>query len=75
MEGVTILAIESSCDDTSAAVLRDVIDGFVSAESALADYGVVIADKPGEFSLDLQGTENERSMRKARVKNPPRAAV
>lgn len=56
-------------------VLRDVINGFVTAARALADYGVVIAGEPGEFSIDLQGTAKERSSRKARVKNPLRAAI
>lgn len=56
-------------------VLHDVVNGFVTGERALADYGVVIARERREFSIDLQRTDKERSGRKAQVKNQLRAAV
>lgn len=41
-------------------VLSDVLDGYVTREHALADYGVVIGD---DLELDPAATERERSRR------------
>jgi N-methylhydantoinase B len=46
-------------------VLRDVIDGFVSAESARIDYGVVVVELNGGSALDREATSRERSARKS----------
>jgi hypothetical protein len=49
----------SPFDRPAEAVLEDVLDGFVSAESALADYGVVLtADGAG---VDAAATEARRA--------------
>ena len=48
-------------------VLRDVIDGLVSEQAALADYGVAIAGADGDRKIDWQATQQERSRRKARA--------
>ena len=45
-----------------AAVLDDVLDGYVSAEGALRDYGVVLT--PDGRSLDLEATRAERAARR-----------
>jgi N-methylhydantoinase B len=58
----------------AAAVLQDVVNGLVSMEKALADYGVVIAGGLGEMALDLLGTDKERAARKSQEKNQSRAA-
>ena len=46
-----------------AAVLEDVIDGYVSIEGALRDYGVVIRERDWEaldYELDLEATRQAR---------------
>ena len=42
------------------AVLSDVVRGLTSRESALNDYGVVIADGPDDAYVDEKATENYR---------------
>lgn len=46
MKNVTILAIESSCDDTSAAVVRDglVLSGLISSQEVHISYGGVVPE-------------------------------
>ena len=44
------------------AVLDDVLDGYVSAEGARRDYGVVLS--ADGCAVDRQGTEAERARRK-----------
>ena len=46
MEGVTILAIESSCDDTSAAVIRDgkVLSNLIANQDVHRSYGGVVPE-------------------------------
>ena len=46
MKGVTILAIESSCDDTSAAVIRDgyVLSNLVANQVVHKSYGGVVPE-------------------------------
>lgn len=41
---INILAIESSCDDTSAAVIQDgrVMSNIISTQTAHAEYGGVV---------------------------------
>jgi N-methylhydantoinase B len=46
-------------------VVRDVIDGFVSAERALVDYGVVVVGADGGAVLDREATQTERLERKS----------
>jgi N-methylhydantoinase B len=46
-------------------VLRDVIDGLVSAERALMEYGVTVVRVDGAFMLDREGTRRERLARKS----------
>lgn len=43
------------------AVLSDVIEGYVSVDSALKDYGVVIINNSGLLEIDHQETEKERA--------------
>ena len=43
------------------AVLRDVAEGFVSVQGAMADYGVVINEMNGTFVLDSEATAKARS--------------
>jgi N-methylhydantoinase B len=43
------------------AVLDDVLDGYVSADGALRDYGVVLAQGGG--GVDLEATRAERAAR------------
>jgi N-methylhydantoinase B len=47
-----------------ALVLQDVVNGYVSCEKALADYGVVLARREGEWSIDLAATNYARATRK-----------
>lgn len=46
MKGVTILAIESSCDDTSAAVIRDgyVLSNLIASQDIHKSYGGVVPE-------------------------------
>ena len=46
MKGVYILAIESSCDDTSASIIHDgtVLSNIVSVQTAHAEYGGVVPE-------------------------------
>jgi len=46
-------------------VARDVVDGFVSADKALAEYGVVIVGADGDNTVNLAATRNERLQRKS----------
>jgi N-methylhydantoinase B len=46
-------------------VLCDVIEGLVSKQAALADYGVAIAGADGGSKVDWQATRQERARRKA----------
>ena len=46
-------------------VLCDVIDGLVSEQAALADYGVAIAGADGDRKIDWEATRQERAQRKA----------
>jgi N-methylhydantoinase B len=47
------------------AVLRDVRDGFVTLDAALADYGVVVvATASGSFAVDRAATERARAERR-----------
>ncbi len=45
-ENITILAIESSCDDTSAAVLRDgcLLSNVIASQAVHAEYGGVVPE-------------------------------
>ncbi|WP_033292659.1 hydantoinase B/oxoprolinase family protein [Amycolatopsis jejuensis] len=52
----------SPLDRAPEAVLSDVLDGYVSAEAARADYGVVI--DPGTMTVDPGATERERAGRR-----------
>jgi N-methylhydantoinase B len=50
-------------------VMRDVVEGYVSAEKALADYGVVMVGVDGAYGIDSEATRSERLQRKtARAK-------
>lgn len=46
MEGVTILALESSCDDTSAAVIRNgvVLSNLIASQAVHMSYGGVVPE-------------------------------
>ena len=46
LKGVTILAIESSCDDTSAAVIRDgyVLSNLIANQDIHRSYGGVVPE-------------------------------
>jgi N-methylhydantoinase B len=44
-----------------AAVLRDVVRGFITAERAREDYRVVVAHEGGAWSLDAAGTDALRA--------------
>ncbi|MBI4200308.1 MAG: hydantoinase B/oxoprolinase family protein [Chloroflexi bacterium] len=46
------------------AVLRDVVEGFVSPEGAHTDYGVVVQAAGSSFVLDLPATRRLRSARR-----------
>ena len=46
-------------------VRRDVVDGLVSADKALAEYGVVIIGNAGEQTIDRQSTTDARSRSKS----------
>jgi N-methylhydantoinase B len=46
-------------------VMRDVVDGLVSAERALAEYGVVVVGVGGEKRIDSQATKSERLQRRS----------
>jgi N-methylhydantoinase B len=46
-------------------VLRDVVDGFVSAESARMEYGVIVVEVDGGVALDREATRRERSARRS----------
>jgi len=46
-------------------VRRDVVDGLVSADKALAEYGVVIVGADGDQTIDRQSTRDARSRRKS----------
>jgi N-methylhydantoinase B len=46
-------------------IRRDVVDGFVSADSALAEYGAVIVGADGDPTIDWQSTRDVRSHRKS----------
>ncbi len=43
-------------------VLNDVRMEYISVESAKKDYGVVIVEKDGELRIDLERTDNQRSL-------------
>jgi N-methylhydantoinase B len=45
------------------AVLDDVLDGYVSAEGAIRDYGVILT--PDGMQVDAVATQRERSSRSA----------
>ena len=47
-----------------ALVVQDVVNGYVSCEKALADYGVVLACREGEWTIDLAATNHARATRK-----------
>ncbi|MFL5818731.1 MAG: hydantoinase B/oxoprolinase family protein [Conexibacter sp.] len=52
-----------------AAVLRDVLDEYVSLEGALHDYGVVI--DPASMAIDPEATERKRAaLREKRLRDP-----
>jgi N-methylhydantoinase B len=51
-------------------VLRDVVDGLVSEQAALADYGVAIAGSDGDRRIDRPATQRERSRRKTPAQKP-----
>ncbi|MGH7875368.1 MAG: hydantoinase B/oxoprolinase family protein, partial [Candidatus Binatia bacterium] len=46
-------------------VRRDVVDGLVSADNALAEYGVVISGADGDQTVDRQSTRAARSRGKS----------
>jgi N-methylhydantoinase B len=46
-------------------IMRDVVDGFVSADKALAEYGVVIVGADGDQTIDWESTRDVRSHRKS----------
>jgi N-methylhydantoinase B len=53
-------------------VLRDVVEGKVSAEAARHDYGVVLKpDGNGSFTIDAQATDTLRAKLKASRTSPP----
>ena len=46
MKGITILGIESSCDDTSAAVVRDgiLLSNVIASQQVHEEYGGVVPE-------------------------------
>lgn len=54
----------SPLDRDPSLVLRDVIGGYVSLESSLRDYGVVITGSEGSYALDASATEATRRKRR-----------
>jgi len=46
-------------------VLRDVVDGLVSADKAAAEYGVVMVGADGKSAVNLEATRKERTQRKS----------
>lgn len=44
-------------------IMRDVIDGLVSAEKALAEYGVVIVGAEDDNAINMKATRSERAQR------------
>ncbi|MGH8680336.1 MAG: hypothetical protein ACREVS_00280 [Burkholderiales bacterium] len=49
---------------------RDVIQGKVSLEGALIEYGVVLVPREGEYEIDRAGTEALRARLRAARKGP-----
>jgi N-methylhydantoinase B len=46
-------------------VMRDVLDGLVSTENALAEYGVVVVGAGGDKRIDPEATRSERLQRRS----------
>lgn len=53
-------------------VLSDVLDGLVSVEGALGDYGVALANTNGRLSVDGNETKRLRSSPRPRLTQAPR---
>ncbi len=65
-----VLALETSCDDTAAAVVRDGREALSSAIAAQAihrDFGGVVPELASRAHLDLLGPTIDRALAEARV--------
>jgi N6-L-threonylcarbamoyladenine synthase len=68
--GVTILAIESSCDDTSAAIIRDgyVLSNLIAGQEIHMSYGGVVPELASRAHQANIVPVTELAMKKAEVK-------
>ena len=66
-----VLAIETSCDDTAAAVVRDgreAVSSVIAAQAIHRDFGGVVPELASRAHLDLLGPTVDRALAEARVR-------
>jgi N6-L-threonylcarbamoyladenine synthase len=77
LEGVTILAIESSCDDTSAAVIRDgyILSNLIANQDIHRSYGGVVPELASRAHQVNIVPVVDQALKKANVKPQEISAV